>query len=328
MLSIGVQTKNVIEDSCPEEGYVRLRGMGFNCVDFSLNCYLKNTDLYRQKRNSFFDRSAEELKEYFAPHKKAAEASGVRIHQMHMPYPVYVPGGTRTLNDYLWKEVAPKSLQICSFLECRYLVFHGFKMVRYLGSEEKEWEQTEKLIDFLAPTAKELGIVLCMENLYDGFGGHLTEGPGCSVRKAVERIDRINEKYRTEVLGFCFDTGHANLVGIDMESFLTALGSRLKVLHIHDNDGISDLHQIPFVFTKSRENAPSTDWDGFIRGLRKINFDQTLSFETAPALDAFPKALRQDALELIAKCGKYFADEICRTETVSVNNDEKSEFFS
>lgn len=30
-----------------------------------------------------------------------------------------------------------------------------------------------------------------------------------------------------------------------------------------------DLHQIPFTFTRSRENVSSTDWEGFIRGLQE-----------------------------------------------------------
>ena len=174
-----------------------------------------------------------------------------------------------------------------------------------MGSEEKEWEQTESFLDFLAPMAREMGITICIENLYDNIGGHLVEGPCCNAKKMVERIDRINDRYHAQVLGFCFDTGHANLVGIDFERFLTTLGSRLKVLHIHDNDGISDLHQIPFTFTKTRENRPSTDWDGFIRGLKNIKFDGVMSFETAPVLTAFPERMKQDVLSFIAKIGQY-----------------------
>lgn len=155
-----------------------------------------------------------------------------------------------------------------------------------------------------------MGITICIENLYGGIGGHLVEGPCCDARKAAARIDRMNERYQAEVLGFCFDTGHANLVGLDFEDFLTTLGSRLKVLHIHDNDGVADLHQIPFNFTRARENVTSTDWEGFIRGLRKIGFDQVLSFETAPVLTAFPQELKAQALTLIAQIGAYFAKKI------------------
>lgn len=307
MHKIGVQTKNVVADDCPAEGFALLKQTGFSCADFSLNGYLLNTDLYNSKANSFFDRSERELEDFFTPHKKGAKAAGITINQMHMPYPIYIPLGSGELNSYLWNVVAPKSMRICAFFGCRYIVVHGFKLARWLGSEDAEWQETERFLEFLAPMAREMGITVCIENLYDGIGGHLVEGPCCNVRKAVERIDRMNEKYKASVLGFCFDTGHANIVGLDAEQFLTRLGDRLKVLHIHDNDGSRDLHQIPFTFAKTRENLPSTDWNGFIRGLNAAHFDGVLSFETAPVLTCFPPQLKQTALAFIAEIGEYFA---------------------
>ena len=310
MLRIGVQTKNVIEDDHPEDGYALLKASGFSCVDFSLNGYLLNTALYQSEVNSFFDQTMQELEQFFAPHKKGAKSAGITINQMHMPYPNYVPKGSKELNDYLWNVVAPKSMEICAFMGCPYIVVHGFKLAYYLGSERKEWERTEAFLDSLAPIAKELGITICIENLYEGIGGHIVEGPCCDARKAVERIDRFNDKYHGAVLGFCFDTGHANLVGIDFERFITMLDYRLKVLHIHDNDGIADLHQIPFTFTKTRENLPSTDWGGFVKGLRNIGFDKVLSFETAPVLTTFPQIMKPQVLSFIAGIGDYFRIEI------------------
>ena len=311
MLQIGVQTKNVVQDGHPEDGFRMLREAGFSAADFSLNGYLMNTNIYKSELNTFFNASVHELETFFRPHREAAKAVGVRIHQMHMPYPVYVPQADADVNQYLWEQVAPKSLQICAFMGCRYLVMHGFKLSHFLGSEEAEWRHTEKFIDSLAPLARDLGITLCIENLYDGLYGHMVEGPCCDARKAAERIDRINERYQAEVLGFCFDTGHANLVGLDFEGFLSTLGHRLKVLHIHDNDGVADLHQIPFTFTRTRENVSSTDWEGFIRGLQNIHFDGVLNFETAPVLSSFPEAMRADALQFIARIGQYFSDGIC-----------------
>lgn len=310
MLQIGVQTKNIVNDKCPQDGFQMLKCTGFSCADFSLNGYLLNTDLYRANVNKFFDQSVAELEQFFLPHKKGAEAAGITINQMHMPYPIYVPTGKKELNDYLWNEMAPKSMAVCKFFECSYIVIHGFKLARYLGSEEAEWEQTEKFIDSIAPIAKEMGITICIENLYDSVGGHLVEGPCCNAKKAVERIDRINDKYHAEVLGFCFDTGHANLVGIDFEDFITTLNHRLKVLHIHDNDGKSDLHQIPFTFSKTRENTSSTDWDGFLAGLKNIRYKGVLNFETAPVLTCFPDDMKEDILEFIGKIGRYFGGRV------------------
>lgn len=310
MLQIGVQTKNVVDDEHPEEGFAMLKRAGFSCADFSLNGYLLNTDIYHATLNRFFDASVKELEQFFTPHKNAAKAAQITISQMHMPYPVYVPDGQRELNDYLWKEVAPKSMAVCAFLECPYIVIHGFKLMKFLGSEEEEWKRTEAFIDSIAPLAKEMGITICIENLYRNLGGHLVEGPGCDAKKAAERIDRINDRYHAQILGFCFDTGHANLVGLDFENFIMILNDRLKVLHIHDNDGIGDLHQIPFAFTKTRENKSSTDWEGFIRGLKNIDFQGTLSFETAPVLTSFPSVMKQDVLAFLAGIGIYFAGEI------------------
>lgn len=306
MLEIGVQSHNVVSDDNPEIGFRMLADAGFSCCDFSLNMYLKNTDLYQHRVNSFFDRSVDELTDFFSLHKKAAVDCGIRINQMHMPYPIFIPDASDEINNYLINEMAIKSLHLCDFFGCGNIVVHGLRAKMYYGSEENEWKKTESTLDNILPLAKDLGITICLENIYTSAGGHIIEGPCGNPVKMAERIDKINDRYGSEVVGYCFDTGHANLVGVDFERFLCILGKRVKVLHIHDNDGISDLHQMPFTFTKTRENHPSTDWDGFIRGLKEIEFDGVLSFETAPVLNSFPLELKEEALHMIACIGKYF----------------------
>lgn len=315
-MAVGVQSKNIINDEYPVEGFEMMRRAGFTCCDFSLNDYLTNTELYKYCKNGFFDQPVHELKAFFEPHREAAEAAGIQISQMHMPYPCYVPGAPAKLNEYLAKVVAPKSMEICAYFDCPYIVVHGFKLAGVLGSEQAEWERTEAFLKTLVPMAEELHITVCMENLYTSCGSHIVEGPCCDAVKAAARIDRMNAEAGSEVFGFCFDTGHANLIGLDFESFITTLGSRIKVLHIHDNDGIEDLHQIPFTFAKGRENKASTDWGGFIAGLRKSGYDQALSFETAPVLSAFPDRMKHDVLRFIAQIGSFLAEEICLDKCV------------
>lgn len=310
MLEIGVQTQNAVSDDNPLEGYTMLKRNGFSCVDFSLNSYLKNTDIYKNKINPFFAQSVDELKAYFEPHVEAAAKAGIRIHQMHMPYPHYIPKGTDEVNDFLLNQMGPKSMEICNFMGCKYIVVHGLKLLEYVGSEEEEWRKTKECLDKVFPLAEKYGITICFENIYVGHGAHIVEGPGCDATKAAGRIDEVNKEYGAEVMGFCFDTGHANLVGLDFESFLTTLGHRLKVLHMHDNDGVRDLHQLPFVYTRTRENVASTDWDGFIRAMRKIEFKGVLNFETAPVLRSFPPEMTEEALHMISSVGKYFAGKI------------------
>ena len=80
---IGTQTWRVIDDNDPAQGFALLKETGFDCCDFSLNRYLLNTDLYNKRRSRFFEKSAEELRDYFRPHKEGAKAAGIRIHQIH-----------------------------------------------------------------------------------------------------------------------------------------------------------------------------------------------------------------------------------------------------
>ena len=310
MLRIGVQSSIAVNHEDPVADLTKLREIGFESIDFSLHSYLTNKELYKTSKNKFFDKSEEELFEHFTPLKEGCKKAGIDIFQMHMPYPNYVPTAKPEFNNYLRDVVAVKSMKLCHFLECKYIVIHGFKLSHFLGSEEAEWNETSTFIEYLAPLAKEYGITICIENIYEGVGGHIVEGPCCDAYKAVNRIDEMNERYSAEVLGFCFDTGHANLVGINFYDFITTLGPRLKVLHVHDNDGVSDLHQVPFTFTRSRENKPGTDWDGFTSGLRDIGYSGVISFETSPVLKSFPDELRDEALHMIYKIGTYFAGRI------------------
>ena len=309
-LSVGVQSRHIVYDEDPAEGFQMLLQSGFTCCDFSLNAYLSNEELYKYRRNDFFDRPVSALTTFFRRHREAAEAAGVRINQMHMPYPCFVPGAPKEINEYLAKVVAPKSMEVCAFFDCPHIVVHGFKLAGHVSSEQEEWERTEEFLQSLAPLAKERGITVCMENIYTNSGNRIVEGPCCDAAKAAARIDRLNEAAGGEVFGFCFDTGHANLIGLDFEDFITTLGKRIKVLHIHDNDGVADLHQIPYTFARGRENQASTDWAGFLAGLTKIGFDQVLSFETAPVLSAFPEQMKRQVLVFIAKIGRFFAEEI------------------
>ncbi len=70
---------------------------------------------------------------------------------------------------------------------------------------------------------------------------------------------------------------------------------------------------IPFTFAKTRENKASTDWEGFLRGLRAIHYEGILNFETGPVLGSFPEELKEEALGFIASIGKYFAKALVRS---------------
>ena len=61
-----------------------------------------------------------------------------------------------------------------------------------------------------------------------------------------DMLVQIAEQVNDPRLGLCLDVGHANTVSkIPVRQWLKRLAPRLIHLHLHDNDGAADLHQIP-----------------------------------------------------------------------------------
>ena len=108
-------------------------------------------------------------------------------------------------------------------------------------------------------------------------------------------IDKLNAEAGGDMFGYCFDLGHANLVGANIREFVRALGDRLTVLHLHDNDAVTDQHLAPMTQKK-------TDWEGLILGLRDINYRGAINFETFNALTVL-------VIGILIQCSK----SCCRT---------------
>ena len=62
------------------------------------------------------------------------------------------------------------------------------------------------------------------------------------------------------------------MLGKNQRRSLNILGKRVKALHIHDNDGVSDQHLMPFVGTFR--------WNDFLQALKDVGYEGDLSFET------------------------------------------------
>lgn len=92
MITVGVQTKGILPEMGVEDGVARIARAGFERVDFNLDTFLKNSDVYGGKINRFFDADIDDLLAYFGEYKKMFHKYGIKPSQMHAPYPMYVPG--------------------------------------------------------------------------------------------------------------------------------------------------------------------------------------------------------------------------------------------
>jgi sugar phosphate isomerase/epimerase len=107
----------------------------------------------------------------------------------------------------------------------------------------------------VVPTAKRLGVRVAVENMESDDFGMLTT--------------LLNE-YDADALGLCYDSGHGNVDGRGLEN-LEKVRDRLIALHLHDNDGADDQHNLPFTGT--------VDWERLARIIAASPYDKCLNLE-------------------------------------------------
>ncbi len=112
-----------------------------------------------------------------------------------------------------------------------------------------------KSLDQLEPFAMHHSVRIALENM-----------PGDD----FEMLETLLSEYDPGFLGLCFDSGHANLGGHDFEH-LKQLKNRLIAVHLHDNDGITDQHNIPFTGT--------VDWEDLANAIASSAYEQCVNLE-------------------------------------------------
>ncbi len=306
-MKICVQSGTIVFDHGYEKGYELFREAGFEAIDWNIDVDWNSKAIRAgdTTKECIFDRPIEEVIEHYAAEVEILKKNGLVLSQAHAPFPAYVVGKPEVL-DYAI-EVYKQCIRLCSHYECRNLVIHGISLTPAdsINTPADIDALNMKLYSSLIPTLLEVGnVTVCLENLFSGKGRHFMEGTCSDPHKAVEYIDALNEMAGKEVFGFCLDTGHINLLQKDMRTYIPVLGKRIKALHIHDNDGLSDAHLAPYTGT--------IDWKAFYTALREIGYEGDLDFETF----AQTRKERMDAeivplyLKMIAECGKHFRNKI------------------
>lgn len=314
MIDIGVQTKGILPEMGLEEGVALLAASGFTRVDFNLDTFLKNSEVYAGKINSFFDTDLDDMTAYFNEYKKMFEKYGIKPSQMHAPYPILVPDRA-DLTDYMQKKVIPKSIAIAGEMEIPWVVLHPFKL-QYRYGIDIERTMNLQYFQSLIPLLKENHVGVCVENLYESMGGRIMEGTCADPKEAVWYVDTLNALAGEELFGICLDTGHMELTHRKPADYVRSVGKRLKILHLHENDDFGDLHQMPYTF--GREGKDGVDWKDLAQALAETGFEGTLSFETFPCVNSFPRSVREEVLKTIKEIGNSFL-EACSCEDKGYN---------
>lgn len=300
-LKISIQTGGwfnpMFGDANAKDAFTFLQNCGFEAVDYNIDTKLIPAQINKSDRGTFYTQSIEEILTYFAPVKDAFAKTGIAPAQAHAPFPLYRRTDAE-MSEYLM-EVMEKCLAICQYLGIPAIVAHPCSYYDKAHEREVNLAMYRRMI----PMGKKYGVKICLENLWYMCANHVASGACGNADEAVWYIDKLNEEAGEDIFGFCFDLGHANLVGANVYEYLKTLGSRLTVLHLHENDARSDQHFAPMTQRK-------TDWDGLIAGLREINYRGALNFETCASIMQYPEELVPAMFKYTAEVGKYIRKKI------------------
>ena len=239
-------------------------------VDIAANNGIDALDLTFDDYEKYFrwtKASDAEIERHFSDLKKYADGKGVQFYQTHAPFTLF----PHFLSESFFNTTV-KALLATKATGAKYCVFHSLVFPLY-GKKDLWEEELNFNIDYLArlkPYLSEYGVVLCLENIYDGDKGEIRKIFVSEISGLNEYLSRLDENY----FGACLDTGHLNMFGGKPAEAVRTLKNRLKVLHLHDNDGVKDQHFIPYM--------GNTDWTGFSAALDDVGYSGTLNLEIKP----------------------------------------------
>lgn len=302
MNRIGVQTSGPAEHLGIPETYRKIREWGFDAVDVNINDMLVKQLILEDRIPEDFLRGGRDFLERFRPFAEASRETGVENGQAHAPIPSMVFPPDSAVNGRIL-EMLQNVIRACDLMNCRILVVHPFfPDYAHRQSTEDEWNINMESYSSLIPAAREYGVTICLENIGMRYKGKFYHAFTSDIGTACRSVDELNALAGDRVFGFCLDTGHMLIGGLDAYRTVTQLGSRIRALHIHDNDGDQDLHLAPYMGI--------LDWDRLLAGLKAIDFRNTLSFETYNMWNRVDPEVCGDMMRYIAACGKMFARRI------------------
>ena len=304
-MKIGIQTAGIPYDFGRREGYQMIRDAGFETIDWNIDMQLTNADILSHKHaGNVFEKSLDEILAFYADDLDGIRAAGLTITQAHAPFNFYNNDPEGPSLEYMSK-IYQNVILLCDAVGCKNVVIHGASRGRNDQHTNEEMEEINRtLYTSLIPTLQKTNVTVCLENLFVSKGG-LTAGHCANPYEAAKLIDELNAAAGKECFGFCVDTGHLNLLAIDFRSYMPILGKRIKALHIHDNDGATDLHKAPYTGT--------IDWKQFYEQLAKIGYEGDLAFETFRQTEVNVLGDREMVMpwmKLIATIGEFFRSKI------------------
>ena len=278
---IGIVSNAYIADNEFGIDFAEFKKQGIDALDFQdLMSAGQESSLLHLQMDSFVS--------YFQRLKKELDKYNLKVIQLHSFWDPEYEYNHQEEDVFLYYE---KAVIAASILNTKYVVAHPVPVKGHYLWEMVDYsllvKANKEFLNRLLPVAEKYNVYIALENL-PFFNAKELFSPSGTLR-LVQEINHPN-------LVMCLDTGHFNMFDEEIYDFLIKGKDYVKCLHIHDNNGHTDSHSVPYL--------GNFDWDMFVLGLKDIGFDGVLSFETKIPLVGLSKEAYQhlnDGLVTIMK---------------------------
>lgn len=269
-----------------------IKSAGFDAADVSLVDMVHPDSPFNQPG----------YQEYALQIRKWADEAGLIINQTHAPF-VY-PLDQWELGDELMP-ILKRSLEISGIFGADTEIIHPYHHPEYLGHEDEMFRKNMEYYGELLPAAREYNVRIAVENMFqtDPVRGYICHDTCSQLYDFLRYIDTLNDEYAVA----CLDIGHIALIYQNDQpwDFIYGLGhDRLKSLHIHDNNRISDQHLLPY--------QGDINWQKVTQALGEIDYDGYFTYETDGNLKNCDDEFLPVHLKYMADLARHLCDLIDR----------------
>ena len=198
-----------------------------------------------------FDGVFLEWKENLEEIARIIRQAGLTIETIHLPFSLANSLWEETEEGKAYYEQIKTGIMMASKLEIKTVIVHTIRGLTPPSISFVGLTRMQELVQL----ASEKQIYIALENI-----------------RMHEYIDYFYRNIKSPWLRFCFDAGHANCFSKDIDDFAWhTYGDKLICVHLHDNNGQSDQHVMPF--------QGNINWEKLMHELKENHYPGPLTLE-------------------------------------------------
>ena len=222
-----------------------------------------------------------------------ADSIGLPCNQTHAPFPSARKGDEK-YNEAQFPLLI-RAIKVSGILGAKVCVIHPC-------NDYTPEENAEKVYLPLAPYAREAGVKIGVENMWNwNVPKNIFAPAACS---SPENYLKHMSLLPKDVFVANLDIGHAELRAMNTSApeMIRALGGYFQSIHLHDVNFYEDSHSLPF--------TQKIDFEPVIRAMKETGYSGDITLEADAFARKFPKELLPAAARLMAETAAYFKNQL------------------